>query len=35
MELSLRLRIYLSHSLGDHTVDTTVRFKVRIVEALA
>jgi uncharacterized SAM-dependent methyltransferase len=35
MELSLRLSFYIGHSLGGYTVDTTMRFPVKIVEALA
>jgi hypothetical protein len=35
MELSLRLRFYLRHSLRGYTGDTTVGFLVMIVEALA
>jgi hypothetical protein len=35
MELSLRLSFYLRRSLGGYTVGTTVRFPVKIVEALA
>jgi hypothetical protein len=35
MELSLRLSFYLKHTLGGYTVDTTVGFPVKIMEALA
>jgi hypothetical protein len=35
MERSLRLIFYLRHSLGGYTVDTTVGFPIKIVEALA
>jgi hypothetical protein len=35
MELSLLLSFYLRHSLRGYTVDTTVRFPVKIMEALA
>jgi hypothetical protein len=34
MELSLRLIFYLRHNLEGYMVDTTVRFPVKIVEAL-
>jgi hypothetical protein len=35
MEHSLRLSFYLRHSLGGYTVDTTVGFNIKIMEALA
>jgi hypothetical protein len=35
MELSLHLSFYLKHTLGGYTVDTTVGFPVKIMEALA
>jgi hypothetical protein len=35
MELSLRLSFYLKHSLGGYTVETTVGFPVKIMEALS
>jgi hypothetical protein len=35
MELSPHLSFYLRHSLGGYTMDTTVGFPVKIVEALA
>jgi hypothetical protein len=34
MEHSLRLSFYLRHNLRGYTVDTTVGFPVKIVEAL-
>jgi hypothetical protein len=35
MALSLRLSFYLRQSLKGYTVDTTVAFPIKIVEALA
>jgi hypothetical protein len=35
MELELCLSFYLTHNLRGYTVDTTVRFPVKIMEALA
>jgi hypothetical protein len=35
MELSLCLSLYLRHSPGGYTVDTTVGFPIKIMEALA
>jgi hypothetical protein len=35
MELSLCLGFYLRHNLRGYTVDTTVGFPVKIVEALS
>jgi hypothetical protein len=35
MQLSLRLTFYLRRSLGGYTVGTTVRFPVKIMDALA
>ncbi len=35
MKLSLCLSFYLQHSLGGYTVDTTTRFPIKIMEALA
>jgi hypothetical protein len=34
MELSLHLSFYLRHSLKCYTVDTTVGFPTKIIEAL-
>jgi hypothetical protein len=35
MELSLRLSIYLRHSIGGYMVDATAGFLVKIVETLS
>jgi hypothetical protein len=34
MELSLHMNFYLIHSLEGYTVDTTVGFPIKIMEAL-
>jgi hypothetical protein len=35
IELNLRLSFYLRHSLRGYTVDTTMGFPIKIMEALA